>query len=205
MLALALATAAALAAGRPVPTPTPIPALVSLPPSSVNPSCNRGGGGTDSRDPNLESSIPGDVVAAVPVTAPAVGGNRDRHGCLLTAGYVWCPGASQCVRLWETPCPELDETDETDEPAPEHSVVPEPTATSEATAESWAVPAAVMFAATAVAVAGLVVVARRFRAANTEKRVKTVVLNRGSSATTTVTNKPRIAWPVTKTARDVQV
>jgi hypothetical protein len=44
--------------------------------------------------------------AAAPPTDPAqavqmVGGDRDEHGCIGSAGYVWCPRAAECVRPWE--------------------------------------------------------------------------------------------------------
>ncbi len=30
-----------------------------------------------------------------------VGADRDRHGCLGSGGYQWCPGTQECVRSWE--------------------------------------------------------------------------------------------------------
>ena len=30
-----------------------------------------------------------------------VGGDRDRHGCLGSGGYAWCPAIGECVRSWE--------------------------------------------------------------------------------------------------------
>ncbi|MEE3320302.1 MAG: serine protease [Pseudomonadota bacterium] len=30
-----------------------------------------------------------------------VGADRDRHGCLGSAGYQWCPTIQECVRSWE--------------------------------------------------------------------------------------------------------
>ena len=30
-----------------------------------------------------------------------VGGQRDRHGCLDTAGYTWSRLKQQCIRIWE--------------------------------------------------------------------------------------------------------
>lgn len=39
-----------------------------------------------------------------PVEPPpvrAVGGERDMHGCLGAAGYVWCGREAACVRPWE--------------------------------------------------------------------------------------------------------
>ncbi|AKC86669.1 hypothetical protein [Pseudoxanthomonas suwonensis] len=38
-----------------------------------------------------------------PITAPAplVGGDRDEHGCIPSAGYRWCERTGQCERPWE--------------------------------------------------------------------------------------------------------
>ena len=32
-----------------------------------------------------------------------IGGHRDRHGCLASAGYSWSDRLHQCVRWWEEP------------------------------------------------------------------------------------------------------
>ena len=29
-----------------------------------------------------------------------VGGDRDKHGCIGSAGYTWCAGLNRCVRPW---------------------------------------------------------------------------------------------------------
>ncbi len=34
-------------------------------------------------------------------TPKVVGGDRDEHGCIGSAGYQWCASTSQCVRPWE--------------------------------------------------------------------------------------------------------
>ena len=37
--------------------------------------------------------------------APAVvGGDRDAHGCIGSAGYSWCEAKTSCIRSWETYC-----------------------------------------------------------------------------------------------------
>ncbi len=36
-----------------------------------------------------------------PIPAPIVGGDRDAHGCIASAGYTWCARESACVRPWE--------------------------------------------------------------------------------------------------------
>lgn len=33
--------------------------------------------------------------------APRVGGDRDAHGCIGSAGYAWCAREAACVRPWE--------------------------------------------------------------------------------------------------------
>ena len=38
-----------------------------------------------------------------------IGGEKDEHGCLPAAGYQWCESKQECVRAWETYCPELKE------------------------------------------------------------------------------------------------
>uniref|UniRef100_A0A7S2KWI4 Uncharacterized protein n=1 Tax=Leptocylindrus danicus TaxID=163516 RepID=A0A7S2KWI4_9STRA len=35
----------------------------------------------------------------------SVGNDRDSHGCIPSAGYMWCEVLQKCVRPWETPCP----------------------------------------------------------------------------------------------------
>ncbi len=33
-----------------------------------------------------------------------IGGDRDEHGCIATAGYVWCEAKNKCIRPWEEEC-----------------------------------------------------------------------------------------------------
>ncbi|HEY1077119.1 MAG TPA: hypothetical protein VGE51_10565 [Fontimonas sp.] len=33
--------------------------------------------------------------------APIVGGDRDAHGCIASAGYAWCASTGACERPWE--------------------------------------------------------------------------------------------------------
>jgi hypothetical protein len=35
---------------------------------------------------------------------PPPGGDRDEHGCIPSAGYVWCPYTGRCQRPWEESC-----------------------------------------------------------------------------------------------------
>ncbi|MGJ3256452.1 MAG: serine protease [Alcanivorax sp.] len=32
---------------------------------------------------------------------PMPGGDRDKHGCLGSGGYQWCPASDSCERPWE--------------------------------------------------------------------------------------------------------
>lgn len=40
---------------------------------------------------------------------PKVGGDRDEHGCIGSAGYQWCPSTQKCQRMWEEYCEEYAE------------------------------------------------------------------------------------------------
>lgn len=52
----------------------------------------------------ISSVIAAAVVLAActqPGTPPVVGGDRDAHGCIGSAGYSWCAREAACVRPWE--------------------------------------------------------------------------------------------------------
>ena len=36
-----------------------------------------------------------------------IGGAKDKHGCLIAAGYSWCESKQKCLREWEQECPSL--------------------------------------------------------------------------------------------------
>ena len=38
-----------------------------------------------------------------------IGGNKDDHGCLIGAGYQWCPSTEKCQRMWEEYCEKYKE------------------------------------------------------------------------------------------------
>ncbi|WP_175884123.1 hypothetical protein [Burkholderia sp. BCC0044] len=46
-----------------------------------------------------QSSAPADTAAQA--APPLVGGDRDAHGCIGSAGYAWCERTQQCERPWE--------------------------------------------------------------------------------------------------------
>jgi len=37
-------------------------------------------------------------------TTPIVGGDKDVHGCIGSAGYSWCAVKNKCLRVWEEKC-----------------------------------------------------------------------------------------------------
>ncbi len=46
--------------------------------------------------------------SAIDQTLPAqeqmLGGDRDEHGCIPSAGYIWCDEKQKCLRTFEEPC-----------------------------------------------------------------------------------------------------
>ena len=38
------------------------------------------------------------------VIESVVGGDKDEHGCIGSAGYSWCQEKQKCLRVWEEPC-----------------------------------------------------------------------------------------------------
>lgn len=45
-----------------------------------------------------------DVVADTLINRPLLGGDRDEHGCIPSAGYIWCEKLQKCIRPWEEKC-----------------------------------------------------------------------------------------------------
>lgn len=42
------------------------------------------------------------AITACSATQPEpIGGDRDAHGCLPAAGYLWCERTQSCERAWE--------------------------------------------------------------------------------------------------------
>lgn len=40
----------------------------------------------------------------VATSTSVVGGDRDEHGCIGSAGYSWCESSAKCLRIWEDDC-----------------------------------------------------------------------------------------------------
>jgi len=58
-------------------------------------------------EPKPEANPPsagGEQGNVVPGQPPLVGGDRDAHGCIGSAGYQWCEAKAKCLRIWEEPC-----------------------------------------------------------------------------------------------------
>jgi membrane-bound inhibitor of C-type lysozyme len=50
-------------------------------------------------DSQVYESAPFRIVAVRPI-----GGDKDAGGCLIAAGYSWCPAKKECLRPWEEYC-----------------------------------------------------------------------------------------------------
>jgi hypothetical protein len=66
----------------------------------------------------LKFSQPQISILPTPATQDVVGGDKDEHGCIGSAGYTWCELKQKCLRAWEEPC----KTTET--PSPSASIIP---------------------------------------------------------------------------------
>jgi putative hemolysin len=44
------------------------------------------------------------LLAGCKENQPIVGGDRDSHGCIGSAGYSWCEAKQKCLRVWEEKC-----------------------------------------------------------------------------------------------------
>lgn len=61
----------------------------------------------------VTQSTPVPQSTPAPTAGEEVGGDRDAHGCIGSAGYTWCEEKGKCLRTWEEPCtgPTPDETE----------------------------------------------------------------------------------------------
>ena len=58
---------------------------------------------TESLDTAAEDTT-SKVVGDTLVNRPLLGGDRDEHGCIPSAGYIWCEKLQKCIRPWEEKC-----------------------------------------------------------------------------------------------------
>lgn len=52
------------------------------------------------------------VTSEIKPTDQVVGGDKDEHGCIGSAGYSWCQTKNKCLRIWEEPCIGANDTEE---------------------------------------------------------------------------------------------
>lgn len=50
------------------------------------------------------------LVAPLASAETLVGGDKDAHGCIGSAGYTWCAAKEKCLRTWEEACVAPDKT-----------------------------------------------------------------------------------------------
>lgn len=55
---------------------------------------------TETKAEDTTSEVVGDTL----INHPLLGGDRDEHGCIPSAGYVWCEKLGKCIRPWEEKC-----------------------------------------------------------------------------------------------------
>ncbi|KAJ3268258.1 hypothetical protein HDV01_003232 [Terramyces sp. JEL0728] len=48
------------------------------------------------------------LLVTLAAASPVVGGDKDAHGCIRSAGYTWCESTQQCQRPWEVQCPAVE-------------------------------------------------------------------------------------------------
>ncbi len=48
--------------------------------------------------------LSGQGVNVTAAETPLVGGDKDEHGCIGSAGYTWCEPKQKCLREFEEPC-----------------------------------------------------------------------------------------------------
>ena len=59
-------------------------------------------------DPNAEMCIEVCVAVCKFGGNNLIGGETDEGGCLIGAGYSWCPAKQKCLRVWEEACTDED-------------------------------------------------------------------------------------------------
>jgi putative hemolysin len=44
------------------------------------------------------------IMLFIVACTPKIGGDKDIHGCIGSAGYSWCEAKQKCLRIWEENC-----------------------------------------------------------------------------------------------------
>ena len=63
-----------------------------------------GGGLYFYKTKKADTSLNNPVASSTVATSTLVGGDRDVHGCIGSAGYSWCQVKNKCLRTWEEKC-----------------------------------------------------------------------------------------------------
>jgi len=63
-----------------------------------------GGGLYFYKNKKVEKQENNSVASSTVATSTLVGGDRDSHGCIGSAGYSWCEVKNKCLRPWEETC-----------------------------------------------------------------------------------------------------
>jgi hypothetical protein len=50
------------------------------------------------------AAMPSTTCPGAKIERTMVGNDRDEHGCIGSAGYLWCEAKQKCLRIWEEPC-----------------------------------------------------------------------------------------------------
>lgn len=77
--------------------------ILSLTVASMLLACCTNKKATESLDTAAEDTT-SEVVGDTLVNRPLLGGDRDEHGCIPSAGYIWCEKLQKCIRPWEEKC-----------------------------------------------------------------------------------------------------
>ncbi|VVB80194.1 Uncharacterised protein [uncultured archaeon] len=52
----------------------------------------------------IKHGNPSSGMPTTPCESQVVGGDKDEHGCIGSAGYSWCEVKQKCLRSWEENC-----------------------------------------------------------------------------------------------------
>jgi hypothetical protein len=51
-----------------------------------------------------QAAVAPEITPTSTPTQTPLGGDRDAHGCIGSAGYTWCEVKQKCLRVWEESC-----------------------------------------------------------------------------------------------------
>lgn len=77
--------------------------ILSLAVASMLLACCTSKKATETTETTAEDTT-SEVVADSLINRHLLGGDRDEHGCIPSAGYIWCEKLQKCIRPWEEKC-----------------------------------------------------------------------------------------------------